>query len=340
MGTESGISFLSPDPALNPLLRFDLSGSVSTTWALIWGAVLLAGLLWGAWSDLFRGRHVPNALAWVGLSVGVVAVPLFAAHPLWHYATALGMALIFGAGAMMGGVGMGDVKLYVVLALLLGIPAIAIVFLSHVLALLVAGLIILLQRRKPPVPMVPFIFAATVIVLIGGHAPARAGEVIPLLASAWVWWGGGALALAAILALGARERRHGVLDLAGIAADVAAGRSDGVIYAPRVRLGAGELTVPLLSAGQIDRIVGEGLSHEEGTALDGGEGVLIALRPRHDQERPVQVHIAPLMESYLLHVTPWRDDAGDLITDDAPAAEPPVTANDDTGREPSGTVAA
>ena len=121
-------------------------------------------------------KRIPNRLIYPGLALAALAIP-FSPSP-GSLALLLGGAgsfLIFFALAWLSkaGMGMGDVKLAAFIGLTTGHPlAWLALLLGFILGGLVAGVLLTLRRvgRKDPIPLGPFLAAATLITYVWGES--------------------------------------------------------------------------------------------------------------------------------------------------------------------------
>ena len=134
--------------------------------------VLLISVLLGvcSFTDLFRDRRIPNVITHSLLLAGLAAAPLLFANPASALINAgvLG-GLLFTMAITTSGVGMGDVKLYTALTLLLG-PAGWLLYLVSIPIGLIYGLPFGQAQkrgrmRKFGVPMAPAIALAFPVTL-------------------------------------------------------------------------------------------------------------------------------------------------------------------------------
>ncbi|WP_410512580.1 prepilin peptidase [Paenibacillus sp. BR2-3] len=110
---------------------------------------------------------IPNKVLLFFLPLFVVLVPLFAKGPLGHnlLGAVLGGCLIL-PFALLGGMGMGDAKLFALLGGVIGFPNVILAFLlACLLGSVVGGLFILfgVVKRKQPIPFGPWLAAGTLI---------------------------------------------------------------------------------------------------------------------------------------------------------------------------------
>jgi prepilin signal peptidase PulO-like enzyme (type II secretory pathway) len=149
--------------------RFDLLQAIVVT-------LLVLALLVITATDLLRFR-VPNAITYPGTCLALAAALLMPDGNLDHalLAALLGGGVFFLLALVTGGgIGLGDVKLAVLIGATLGLPVAYQALLYGVLAaavcmavLLIAGIV----SRRQPVPYAPFLsLAAIVVVLVQGAA--------------------------------------------------------------------------------------------------------------------------------------------------------------------------
>lgn len=298
------ISFFSPDPDLNPLLRIHPRPDVPEWWWAACIGLLLAGLAWSVFTDLFRGRRIPNEFSHSLIVVGIVVPALLYSSWQWNYASAAILVAVFGLGFLLGGVGLGDVKLYLGLGLVLGPPAIAAVFLAQILAVAVAVPIALVRRnRKLAVPMGPFIYLGTLV-------------LVSVLVGEWWLIGVGVVVLAGVIALGLLERRERpVRPLEAWAAPVLAGECAALRLragsAPLERRHGDEDWTPRpgsrrLTRGRLDLIIDRAVDHAGQEALE-RHGELAFTLTTPDGAADIAVH--ELVRGYQIDVRPSTEDA-------------------------------
>lgn len=157
----------------NRIFDLALHPDVSVNWLWYFGALAVLGLIWAAFTDLFRGRMLPDLVPLV-IGIGGLAMAPFVVEHAWvNLACGGAIALIFGSGVLFGWVGLGDVKYYVAMALAGGLVGIGVILLAHVFAAVIGGITALaLRNRKLAVPMAPFMVmgALTTFWLVGGPA--------------------------------------------------------------------------------------------------------------------------------------------------------------------------
>lgn len=257
----------------NPIFDLALAPGVSLNWVWYFSALAVLGLIWASFTDLYRGRLLPDMVPLV-IGIGGLAVAPFALERPWiNLACGAAVGAIFGLGVVFGWVGLGDVKYYVAIALAGGLVGIAVIILAHVYAALIGGIVAIAKRnRKLQVPMAPFMALAAISVLALVGAP-------PWLPLALL----GALVL--VLALGVIEaRRFPPPTLSAVCAPLHDGRADRVRVRAGVRLQwrtpdgewhtaeAGRVMTP----GLIDRLLHEiALEGEEQQALYGTDTTLV-----------------------------------------------------------------
>jgi prepilin signal peptidase PulO-like enzyme (type II secretory pathway) len=134
-------------------------------------SALLAGLLVCAATDLLRYR-VPNAITYPGVGLAFVAVLALPGGDLLNAA----LGALLGGGSFLvisvatrGGLGLGDVKLALLIGAALGLPA---AYQALVLGIVAGGVVILLAflagkvGRKQALPYAPFLAAAAIVVVL------------------------------------------------------------------------------------------------------------------------------------------------------------------------------
>lgn len=126
----------------------------------------------------FRHRIVPNRIVLPAAAVVVVAHTLIEPSPEWVLA-GLGAAAFFLAAALLypGGLGMGDVKLALLLGAMLGHTVILAIMVGLVAALVPSAVLFArhgAKARKMAVPLVPFLALGSVVALYFG-APLLGG---------------------------------------------------------------------------------------------------------------------------------------------------------------------
>lgn len=110
---------------------------------------------------------IPNKVLLFFLPLLLILVLFFPEGPLWHHLLggAIGGAVIL-PFALLGGMGVGDVKLFALLGLVIGFPNVILAFLlACLLGSVVGGILILLGivQRKQPVPFGPWLALGTLI---------------------------------------------------------------------------------------------------------------------------------------------------------------------------------
>ncbi len=124
-------------------------------------------------ADLRSGR-IPNAITYSLLALALVARPAgIGIVPVQSLAAAAVTALVFGALALRGWMGMGDAKLAAAIALASG-PALALVtlWIAFVLGGLAGVALLLLRRagRGSAIPFGPFLALAAIAAALGSEA--------------------------------------------------------------------------------------------------------------------------------------------------------------------------
>jgi len=156
----------------NPLFDIPLVTGVSLNWVWYFSALAVLGLIWAAFTDLYRGRLLPDIVPLVIGVGGLAAAPFALENPWINLACGAAVGAIFGLGVVFGWVGLGDVKYYVAIALAGGLVGIAVILLAHVYAAFIGGGVALVRRnRKLQVPMAPFMALAALSVLALVGAP-------------------------------------------------------------------------------------------------------------------------------------------------------------------------
>jgi prepilin signal peptidase PulO-like enzyme (type II secretory pathway) len=162
-----------------------LTGLLVVACFAVWGATAEAALAAGFCSVLVvlsvidaNERVVPNRL--VLPAAGFVLVAHTALHPSvrWLAWALAGAGLLFLAGlANPTGLGMGDVKLALLLGAMLG-PAVMVALVLGLLAAVVPAALLVSRRgvsaRKTGIPLVPFLSFGAVVALFFGDAIANA----------------------------------------------------------------------------------------------------------------------------------------------------------------------
>ncbi len=117
-------------------------------------------------SDL-KYMRIPNKVLLFFTPLLLLGVGFFPSSPWWHHVLGAllggGIILIF---ALRGGMGMGDVKLFALCGLVLGVPELILAFLiACLLGTVVGGGMMLVGRvsRKQPIPFGPWLMIATLI---------------------------------------------------------------------------------------------------------------------------------------------------------------------------------
>ena len=167
-------------PAKYPLVELTTAALVSACF-LVFGltadaaiaAFFCAVLVTISVTDLER-RVIPN---WVVLpAAAIVLAARTAVHPSpsWAIAAAAGSAfLLLAALAKPGGMGMGDVKLALLLGAALGV-ALPVGLMAGMLAALVPSIVLFARHgaaaRKMRIPLGPFLAGGAVLALFAGHA--------------------------------------------------------------------------------------------------------------------------------------------------------------------------
>ncbi|TYP70111.1 prepilin peptidase [Paenibacillus methanolicus] len=149
-------------------LRFGLTLELVAALLLISLAVIITV------SDL-KYMLIPNKILLAFLPLLVLARIIHHDMPLWQYA----LGAIFGGGILLlvnlvsgGKMGLGDVKLFAVFGLILGVPNTIVALLLACLLGTVIGLtlqLLHLIQRKQPVPFGPFLALGTIIAFAYGQ---------------------------------------------------------------------------------------------------------------------------------------------------------------------------
>lgn len=124
------------NPFIDSLLSNPLLAGL-TFWQLA-PAIAIVGAVLGycAYTDLYRGRIIPNAAS-VGLIVGALAiVPIVVADPARHLIIAGIICVVLTLMTIVGVFAPGDWKLYCGLSILLGPAALVLIFLSFAIIIL------------------------------------------------------------------------------------------------------------------------------------------------------------------------------------------------------------
>ncbi|NBI28001.1 prepilin peptidase [Chengkuizengella marina] len=119
-------------------------------------------------SDL-KYMIIPNKVLLVFLPFIILARFLFPSQPIWHYV----VGFIVGGGVLLllviisrGGMGMGDVKLFAIFGLIIGINQIVLaLFIASVVGSLIGITLIVLKKtqKKQPIPFGPYLALGTLI---------------------------------------------------------------------------------------------------------------------------------------------------------------------------------
>lgn len=161
-------------------LAFEFSVFSYSIWKKLRYLVLMAALFFISWIDQ-KNKRIPNKILGILLAVrGVLIAAEWLAYP------AVGMAILISAlsGALLGGiifllarflskggVGMGDVKLFIVIGTYLGSGSImAAVFLSVMVSAAYSIVMLMLKKikLKEEIPFAPFIFIGTILTMALG----------------------------------------------------------------------------------------------------------------------------------------------------------------------------
>jgi Flp pilus assembly protein protease CpaA len=107
--------------------------------ALVLGGLILAAVLgYVSFTDLFRGKRIPNRVSVPLIFGSMAAGPAIAQKPMTAIVFGVVASLFFFALGMTGGFGMGDSKLLCALAFLLGKAVIGVFFIAITIGLLYA----------------------------------------------------------------------------------------------------------------------------------------------------------------------------------------------------------
>lgn len=149
-------------------------------WKILRYLVLTAALFSIAWIDQ-KSKRIPNQLLKILLTVRVILLVFeWLAYPELGLAVLISIVsgALIGGGLFLlahfiskGGVGMGDVKLFMVIGLYMGSGSImAAVFLSVMASALYSIVMLLLKKikLKEEIPFAPFIFIGTVLTMALG----------------------------------------------------------------------------------------------------------------------------------------------------------------------------
>lgn len=149
-------------------------------WKVLRYLVLTAALFFIAWIDQ-KSKRIPNQVLKILLTVrGILLVFEWLAYPELGLAVLISIVLgaLMGGGLFLlahfiskGGVGMGDVKLFIVIGLYMGSGSImAAVFLSVMASALYSIVMLMLKKikLKEEIPFAPFIFIGTVLTMALG----------------------------------------------------------------------------------------------------------------------------------------------------------------------------
>lgn len=303
---SSDTTFLSFNPEFNPLLGFTLAGGANTTALVALLCLFLAGLAYASFTDIYRGRQTPNWFTHTAIIVGLIAPPLVIDDWKSHYIVAVIVSAFFLAGWWFAGIGFGDVKLYLAITLLFGLPGVFMLAIGHVVAALISGptSLILSKRgkiesaRKAHVPMFPYMVIGVLATLPALDVPA------------WVVWGGaGALSLAVMWGL-IEKRWFPLPTVASFATPLTEGAS-AVRVRPSQRLMVpnGERTwrslpdTRRISGGAIDQVVQGILSHGDWKVLHEAGEVRVRL-PADGHTPRLDVDVVEILGGYTLTLTP------------------------------------
>jgi Flp pilus assembly protein protease CpaA len=169
--TNLDFSWLSFDDERNPLITFSYRDDII---APPWVGALFVLFMLGLWVVSFidvREHRIPNWFTLPGIIAGLALLPL-SDNWLMKLLVAIAFASLFLVFALRGGAGMGDVKLYLMVCLLLGIAGAYAIFAANILAAVV-GLVAagVRRERRTPIPMAPFVAAGTILVATGFGLP-------------------------------------------------------------------------------------------------------------------------------------------------------------------------
>jgi len=141
-------------------LQFGLTGKALLGFCLVSLSIIVTV------ADL-KYMLIPNKVLLCFLPLLFALVMLFTDEPLWHHWLGAlmggGMILPF---ALLGGMGLGDVKLFALLGWVIGFPNVILAFLlACLLGSVVGGLLILfgVVKRKQPIPFGPWLAVGTLM---------------------------------------------------------------------------------------------------------------------------------------------------------------------------------
>lgn len=141
-------------------MQFGLTGKGLVGFALVSLSVIVTV------ADL-KFMLIPNKVLLFFLPIFIGLIILFPEEPLWSHmlGALLGGSLIL-PFALLGGMGMGDVKLFALLGWVIGFPNVILAFLlACLLGSIAGGLLILFKvvTRKQPIPFGPWLATGTLI---------------------------------------------------------------------------------------------------------------------------------------------------------------------------------
>lgn len=169
-----GTSISPRDPAIELATALLLAGCVlafGLTWMTAAAAIACAALVVVTATDLER-RVVPNRVILPAAAAVLVLRTIADPSPEWALG-ALGAAgfLFLAALAYPGGMGMGDVKLALMIGALLGLTA-AVALMLGLLFALVPSIVLFARHgagaRRMAIPFAPFLAAGTIVALFAG----------------------------------------------------------------------------------------------------------------------------------------------------------------------------
>jgi len=122
----------------------------------------------------FEHRVIPNSIVLPAAAIVVVAQTAIDRSPVWAVAALAGAVVLFGiALAYPGGMGMGDVKLMLLLGAALGLVLPVALMIGMIAAMLPAAALFARHgrsARKMAIPFGPFLALGGVVALFAGHA--------------------------------------------------------------------------------------------------------------------------------------------------------------------------
>jgi leader peptidase (prepilin peptidase) / N-methyltransferase len=169
-----------PAPAVSPV--FELTTALAYLWIgtrfgandaeWVAGLVLSSVLIVITYTDLME-MIIPDKAVFTGIAAAIMLRAFVNPMPLWDYASAAVAAftfLLLVSIVSRGGIGGGDIKLYLFIGLILGIKLTLIsLFTASVLAAVYGGIMLIVGRRKQPIPFGPFIAAGSFLAFLYGE---------------------------------------------------------------------------------------------------------------------------------------------------------------------------